>query len=449
MVRSALAGTRIRERRSLRGLRQADLARAVGISPAYLNLIEHNRRRPGPELLAALAAELGVEPIALSEGSEGALYEALREAAAAAAEAGPGQGADTPPELDRIEVFVGRFPGWAALLAAQRARVGALERVVEGYAERMAQDPFLGASLHEVLSAVASLRSTAAILAESEDIEPEWRARFHRTIHEESLRLSATAEGLVAYLDTLEEAETGLSSPLEELEAWLAGRGWHVPETETGATAGIRAAIAGAGVAELASRAARALALAHLDRAEAEARALPAPALAEALARLGPAPDRIAADLGVPLLTVLRRLALGPATGAGGALGGAGYVGCDAAGGFLLRKPLAGLTLPRFGAACPLWPLYQALSRPLQPMRARVEIAGRIPQRFLCHAVAQPSWPLGLDGPEVLEAGMLILPDPDPDPGTAAQPVGLACRICPRPECLARREPSILTEGLS
>ena len=45
MPRAALVGSRIRERRSLLGLRQADVARAAGISPAYLNLIEHNRRR--------------------------------------------------------------------------------------------------------------------------------------------------------------------------------------------------------------------------------------------------------------------------------------------------------------------------------------------------------------------------------------------------------------------
>ncbi|MCB1401108.1 MAG: transcriptional regulator, partial [Rhodobacteraceae bacterium] len=61
--------------------------------------------------------------------------------------------------LERIEEFVGRFPGWAALLAGRQARIGQLERVVESYAERMAQDPFLLTSLHEVLSAVTSLRS--------------------------------------------------------------------------------------------------------------------------------------------------------------------------------------------------------------------------------------------------------------------------------------------------
>lgn len=62
MPRSALTGTRIRERRSLEGLKQADLARDVGISPSYLNLIEHNRRRIGGKLLVDLARALGLNP---------------------------------------------------------------------------------------------------------------------------------------------------------------------------------------------------------------------------------------------------------------------------------------------------------------------------------------------------------------------------------------------------
>ena len=40
---NVLTGTRIRERRLALSRRQADVARAAGISPAYLNLIEHNR----------------------------------------------------------------------------------------------------------------------------------------------------------------------------------------------------------------------------------------------------------------------------------------------------------------------------------------------------------------------------------------------------------------------
>jgi predicted transcriptional regulator len=60
-------------------------------------------------------------------------------------------------------------------------------------------------------------------------------------------------------------------------------------------------------------------------------------------------------------------------------------------------------------------------------------------------AWAAPQHPLGLRGPELREAAMLILPADQ-----AAQtllPIGSSCRVCPRPSCPARREPSILSEA--
>ena len=439
MARSALTGTRIRERRTALGLKQADLARAVGVSAAYINLIEHNRRRVGDELLDKLARVLGAEPVALAEGAEGALFEGLREAAA---------GGDAPvsqAELERIEEFVGRFPGWAAVLAARQKRVTELERVLENYSERMAQDPFLLTSLHEVISAVTGLRSTAAILVETEDIEPEWRARFLATIQEESLRLSDTAEALVGYLDAEEQAETGLATPLEQVEAWLEARNWHLTELEAVDPPAHERLIDG--VPELASGAARKLALAHIAQVATDARALPLPEMTRALAALGADPAALAARFGVSLGTVFRRLAALPEGVPG--LPPLGLVICDASGTLTFRRAAPGFALPRFGAACPLWPLFEALSRPMQPIRALVDMAGRLPQRYLTYAYCQPRAPGGFDGPVLMEAMMLILPPPDTPEIAAgpARPIGSSCRICPRAACAGRREPSIMGEA--
>ena len=79
--RTQLTGNRIRERRLVLGMKQADLAEAVGISASYLNLIEHNRRRIGGKLLVALARVLTVEPAQLSEGADATLYDALQSVA--------------------------------------------------------------------------------------------------------------------------------------------------------------------------------------------------------------------------------------------------------------------------------------------------------------------------------------------------------------------------------
>ena len=123
MSLSALTGTKLRDRRMAAGLRQADVAARAGISASYLNLIEHNRRNVTPEVMERLADALQIDRSALVEGKDAALVEDLR---AAAARGGvPGEAG---PEVERVEDFVGRFPGWAALLAALDARGLALER---------------------------------------------------------------------------------------------------------------------------------------------------------------------------------------------------------------------------------------------------------------------------------------------------------------------------------
>ncbi len=433
MPRSALTGTRIRERRGVIGLKQADLARMIGISPSYLNLIEHNRRRVGSSLIEQFAAVLGVPPEALTEGAETLLLDGLRAAATAAA--------PPLPELDRIEEFAGRFPGWAALLTARHSRVVHLEQTVERLTDRMAHDPYLSTSLHEVLSAVSSVRSTAAILAEVEDIDADWRRRFLHNLQTDSVRLAESAEAMVAYLDGTTAEDAGLASPQEEMEAWLATQNYHLPMLERTQPPDFDAVIAGAGTV-LASTSSRAMARDHMDRYRQDARLLPLAQFRAAVTELGVDPAALARRFSVDLPPVLRRLAtlpdLQPAVG---------LVVCDGSGTLTFRKPLNGFALPRFGAACPLWPVYQTLARPMTPLRQIVDMPGPVAgarRRFRTYAFCHPKHPQGFDGPTVIEALMLILPAPDAEPG---QPIGTGCRVCPRRDCVARREPSIVAEG--
>ena len=425
MPLAALAGTRIRQRRGLIGLAQADLARAAGISASYLNLIEHNRRRVGPEVLARIAAALGVEPSALTGAAEAALHDELREAAA-------GQGGDPAPEVDRVEDFAGRFPGWAALVAAQARRIAQQGRTVEALSDRMSHDPHLSAALHEVLSAAAAVRSTAAILTDTPDLEPVWRARFERNLAADTARLALGAEALVAYLDGVAELETGIAAPQEEVEAWLATEGWHLPACEPEG---------GGGAVEpgVASAAARSLAAEWTETARADAAALPmGPVLAALVAGAGP--GEIAQRFGADPLRVFRRLATLPEGALPPGAGPYGLALCDGAGALLFRKPLPGFGMPRSGAACAFWPLFAALARPGLPQRAAVEMPG--PVRFEAWAWAGAVNAGDFDAPPVLRAGMLIAPA---GAGTAAAlKVGATCRICPRTACPARREPAIV-----
>ncbi|MDJ0627106.1 MAG: short-chain fatty acyl-CoA regulator family protein [Rhodobacter sp.] len=434
MPARALTGSRIRERRAMLGLKQAALARTVGISAAYLNLIEHNKRRIGGKLLVDLARALDVDPAVLAEGAEAELISTLRDASA--------RSADVQTEAARVEEFAGRFPGWADLVASQHRRIGRLERTIETLTDRMAHDPHLAASLHELLSTVTSINSAASILVEPGEVEPEWRDRFHRNIHEDSQRLVESSRALVTYLDTASEAETGAGSPQEELEAWLKAQGYHIAEMERALPVSAEALVRGA--EPLATQAGRDLAAAWLERYRADAVKMPLAEFRDAAEALDYDPARLADRFGADLAAVLRRLASLPED----ATGCFGLVICDGSGALTFRKPVEGFPLPRFGAACPLWPLYQALSRPVTPVRALVEMSGRDPVRFLTYAVSQPASPAGFDTPTVFEATMLMLPaDRAPVSGLPVLQIGTSCRICPQGRCAARREPSILAEG--
>ena len=459
MPKATLAGTRIRALRTARGMAQGELARRAGVSPSYLNLIEHNRRRPGTRVTEALAKALQVAPDMLAEAAGDEQIMALQ-ASLAAVQSSP------PPEIDRAEELIGRFPGWAAHLAALAARVQAQERLIERLNDRMAHDPSLPAALHEIVSAVTAVQSTAAILADTDDLEPAWRARFHRNVHDDSRRLATAADALVAYLEA-SGTETGLASPLEELEAWAAARGYHLPQIEAAAPADWDMLVAGE--SDLASPAARALAAGWLARAHADAQAVPLgmldPWLECSAGGMSDAQAVIAGIVqrsGAGLACVLRRLAcLPPGIGAPAV----GLVRCDASGSFTWRRPVEGFSMPRFGGACPLWPLYQVLGMPGRPLGIMVEFPGRPAPRFTVQAVAEVSGGLRFNPPWAMEAVMLMIPqaggagqsgdrqsgdrqsgDGQSGDGRAPDPlrVGASCRVCPRSDCHARREPSIV-----
>jgi predicted transcriptional regulator/DNA-binding XRE family transcriptional regulator len=434
MARDTLTGSRIRERRLIAGLRQAELARQVEISASYLNLIEHNRRRIGGKLLLDIAQVLGVEPSMLTQGAEAALIATLREAAADA-------GA-VAAEIDRADEFAGRFPGWAEVLAGEHRRIASLERTVETLSDRLTHDPHLAASLHEVLSTAAAIRSTASILAETDELEQEWRDRFHKNLNEDSLRLAESSKALVAYLDETEQAEDRRGAPQEEVEAFVAGRGHHFDALEEGSAAPDNLVQA---APELTSRAARLIGRDVLTRYAEDAQKMPLAAFRDALARFGPDPIALAERFGVNLSAVFRRLAAMPHEVLPSEVG---LVVCDASGSIIYRKQIEGFAMPRFGASCPLWPIFAALSRPMVPLRRRVSQLGRSAMQFDCLAVAEPVSAPEFDSDPLFNSTMLILPVPtDDDSGGNVQPVGSSCRVCPRGNCRARREPSILSEG--
>ncbi len=428
MPRSALTGSRIRERRQLAGMKQAELARLAGVSASYLNLIEHNRRPASDTLLAAVAQALGVERELLREGAEAAQLLLVRDAAAQSS-------GRAMPELDRAEEFLGRFPGWAALLAETQGKAALLERNLADLNDRMAHDPYLPAALHEVLSAVTSVRATAGILADTDDLDREWQQRFHQNLNADAVRLADAASGLAGYLASTGADQGAAATPQEEVEAWVSRTGSHIPALEVGGS--VDALLA---APELASRAGRDMAARWFRLYATDAARLPLAPFRAAWAATGGDPLQVAVQFDVGLAMVLRRAATLPELDSGLAI-------ADGSGALTWRKPLAGFAFPRFGAACPLWPLYRALPRPGQPIRAELHLPGPMAARYLAYAISDIAYPAGFDGAEVVTATMLILPLTGAvsvhGPTIA---VGTSCRICPRAGCPARRESSILTQ---
>ncbi len=412
-------------------LKQSDLARQIGISASYLNLIEHNRRRIGGKLLLDIAAALGVEPTVLSEGAEAALIASLQEAAQRANM--------SDSESGRAEEFAGRFPGWADALAAAHRKIADLERTVETLSDRLAHDPELAASVHEVLSTAASIRSTASILAEDKTITEEWRNRFHTNIDADSRRLADSSKALVGFLDTETGEAAPSGSPQEEVAQFLAAHDYGFVSLEDG-SGSVDSLVSGA--PELVSVQSRHLARTVLTRVVQDSAQVGMTDLQAALAEDGVDVIALSDRFGVSVPHMMRRLAAVPGLDAG-------LVVSDRAGSLLFRKDIEGFTIPRHGAACPLWPLFQVMGQPGQVIRARVQMPTRDGVVFDCFAAAEPVGPMVFNAPPLLEAAMLILPVPDsPKAGDVpVQDIGPACRICPRGGCAGRREPSILSDG--
>jgi transcriptional regulator with XRE-family HTH domain len=425
-ARVQLTGTRLRDRRLLVGMKQSALAEAVGISPSYLNLIEHNRRKIGGKLLVELARALGVEPGVLSDGADATIHDTLQAAAH-----GVGEAARRRPETDRIDDVAARFPGWTSLIAQQWKRIGDLEAVVEGLRDRLAHDPVLAEAMHEVLSSAAAIRSTADILVREADLDPAWRGRFHRNLHEEAERLARRATALLGHFEAPDARGEALSAtPIETVEALFDASDHHFRAIEDRGVSAVADILdQSAGMDEVSSRA---MAERMLTRYAEDAARLPLGTLLPAARAAGFDPTALLSLGQGDVALVLRRLASLPREEAGPAFG---LAVCDASGALLFRRRLASFSIPRFGPGCPFWPLYAALARPGQPDMAILETPAGT--RFRAWSVAQPVSQTGFGTAPVMQATMLIAPiERGPE---AAIRIGPGCNMCPRTDCAARR----------
>ncbi len=468
MARGAPIGHRIRQRRAEAGLSQAALARQAGISPAYLNLIEHNKRAIGGALVGRLAAALALRPSDLAGREEAQLLDALTEIAA------DPMFAAAPIDAAELRSVLGVGPSVAAALRAVYRAWRAAATEVETLSERVSHDPVLAESSHAILTRITAIRALAEILRDHRALAPARRRRFTESIVAESERLSDAATALFGFLER-SAAPSGAASPDEEVEDLLAESGNHFPTLEAaaeriarraapiaGPTASARFAAARAlardracdeiaavlAGARLTTGAARDRAGAALERYGAAALLMPYAPFREAARALRYDVDLLAAQFGASWEQVCHRLTTLRRPGAEGVpfL----FLRTDIAGNVSKRLSASGLNLPRYGGICPRWAVHHAFLAPGRVVTQRVMLEDGSRYLFIAHAGARGA---GHGAPESHHSVMIgcdaaYAPELVYGDALGAQvPAGLTCRRCARPDCAQRAHPQSVTDA--
>ena len=404
-------------------MRQADLAKQVGISPSYLNLIEHNKRRIAGNLLVDIARALDIAPVLLTEGAERAVLDHMRDAAASMGE---------NAEIDKIEDMAARYPGWANVIANQAQDRAVLWGRIQELTDRMAHDPALSTSLHGVISAVTSIRSTASILTSDEALDADWLSRFHRNIHDDARRLAESSQALMQFLDAPDGTPDAALDPFTEVEALIALKGHDIKQLQSDLDQGTL------------SFPAQDLLAKHLEHAKTLHLAMPMAQFEDAARAALYDPDALAQMFDVPLVDAMYQLAALPKDKGHPPIG---LVACDASGAIVYLQTTPDFTMSRGGLVCPMWPLFTALGQPGRPLQRDVLMPDHAARPLRCTAIATQAPSFGLDQPPVMRSVMLVITEAAEGP-IAPLPLGPSCRICPREACAARREPSALNRNL-
>ena len=232
MARKSLLGLKVRRLRQDRGESQVKLAQRLGISPSYLNLIEHNQRSLTLELLLKVSRIFDVDLHSFSEEEEARLLADLDEVF------GDPLFRGRALLREDIEGLVASAPELChAVIALYRAYRNATENV-RVLTERMSDDTVLSTATHELLTLLTSIRSFSEILRDNVDIGAGERTRFVGIIAEESERLAEAVGRMLSF--TSGEGLTGLlgaKAPNEEVYDLIERFQNYFPEIEEAAAA--------------------------------------------------------------------------------------------------------------------------------------------------------------------------------------------------------------------
>ncbi len=452
MARKVLLGNKIRRLRQARDLTQARMAELLGISPAYLNLIEHDERPVTVALLLKLGKTLDVDLTDLSDDDDRKLAAGLREVFAdttldagdvgdeeikSLAEAAPAA-AKAILELYRayrlaredaqsMTLGLGRGRTRKTVLPAEESRDFFHDRTnyfdeIERAAEKLIRTASLPAGEPwRVMVDYAKTKHAIDVAIEAPETLDGAVRRFDaksRTLRLSEILPRASRRFHLAY-------QIGLIEARDAVDAIVAAAKLASPETETLVRVGLHNYFAGAVL-------------------------MPYAPYLEAARSLRYDIERLAQRFGVGIEQACHRLATlqRPSDKAVPFW----LMRVDAAGNVSKRISAGGFHFSRFGGSCPRLIVHEAFA---SPGRTLTQIA-RLPDgaTFFCVArtLSKPSAGFGEPpsllaiaiGCDIARAGELVYADGYDLANRAREvEIGVGCRLCERENCRQRAYPPL------
>lgn len=442
--RRIFAGERLRALRDGRGLRQVEMASRLGISVSYLSQLEHDDRPLTAALLEALARDFPLDWNAFEEDGATRRFAALREAAADPLFASR----LTPEHLSRIAEQQPALADQFIELHAAYRRAGERIQMVD---EALSSDNIGGSRLpweevrdwfHDAGNYVDPLdRAAEALAARLKGTTPSTEA-LERHLRE-SLGLSLiyqASTGLRDFDATMGHLIIDQGQPPESQRFQLAHQLTAIALREE-----ISAVVEGA---KLRTAASRQLLFVGLANYAAGALLMPYARFREAARTMRHDIDRIRQSFGVSFEQACHRLSTLQRPGQRGLP----FFFCrvDMAGNITKRHSATRLQFARFGGACPLWIVHEAVAIPDRILVQLAETPDGVRYVSMAKGLVKPSgsydrsprrYAVAL-GCEADHAREFIYADGlDLASDRAATRIGISCRLCPRPDCDQRAFP--------
>lgn len=453
-MRKAFMGVRLKRLREEHGLTQVALARALELSPSYLNQLEKNQRPLTVPILLKINAVFGVDVQLFSEDEEARLIADLKDVLA-----DPGLG--EPITLTEIREIAANMPTVGRAIVALHAR----SRQARDRADALASRFGLEADDVEPAALMPYERVRDYFYAHHNYIS-ELDEAAESLFNKAQLAIGDVASGLKAYLRTRHSVEIAIMPATDMLPTQRRfDRARRTLELSANLNSGQQAfematqlafLDMGESLDRLAAEAAGdnddTFRLARIGLANHFAGALLMPYMPflEAAETLRYDIDLLGQRFGVGFETICHRLSTLQRPEARGVP--FFFVRVDRAGNISKRQSATDFHFSRVGGSCPLWNVYEAFSTPgriltqlarMPDGRTYLWVARTVSRGHGGFGAPVKTFAIGL-GCDLSHASRLVYAKGlDLSDSETAVPIGAGCKVCERPNCPQRAFPPI------